>query len=327
MRIWFLSLTFLFISEAAHSQLHRRLVNFEWDPIEGATSYEIEIRQTNKKEAKPYSFKIKDPSWNGRLPSGRYQMKLRTFDHRSVPGDWGEGQDFDVNLENVVLKFPQPDVELPTKEEKEDEIKLVWAPVGGADSYNLEITGANGEFTKTEELTRTTYSITLPVAQRYTWKVSAKSKAGMTSDAISVSEFSLLGTKIAKPKIENPDSEFVRELKWQAPEHADRYDLAISHFNKATKKWEVKQQYRDVSEPRVPFDDKWPGGQYKVSVRAKGQMWQSSDVATAPFKVRDGERSPAAEYTALSDNLLIGSRAGTASPVTSSPKFNTLPLT
>lgn len=299
MRSLFLIFSFILISEVALSETYRRLVNFEWETIENAKSYELEIFQSNKKDSKKFSFKIKDAAWNGRLSAGKYQMKLRALDARGVPGEWGSPIDFDVNLENVVLKSPAPNTNLNSKEEKSEEVNLVWAPVGGADTYQVEVHSEDGKLDKVELITQTNYKITLPVATRFNWKVSAINNAGITSDAVSVAQFSLLATKIEKPKIEKPESDFVRELKWSRPTFADRFDFAVSRYNKKTNKWEAVLNGKDQKEEMIPIGENLPGGDYKVSVRAKANLRQNSDISSETFKIRNGLRTPAAEYTAM----------------------------
>ncbi len=283
----------------AKAEPYRRLVNFEWETIENAKSYELEIFQSNKKEAKKFAFKVKEASWNGRLSAGKYQMKLRALDHRGVPGEWGPPTDFDVNLENVVMKFPPTNSDLKSKENETEEVDLQWNPVGGAESYHLEIRSEDGKLEKIESLEQTSYKIKLPVASRFTWKVSAKNNVGMISDAVTVSQFSILAEKIEKPKIEVPESDFVRQIKWTRPTFAERFDFAISRYNKETKKWESVKNGKDQTEPIADLDEKALGGDYKVSVRAKSNLRQNSDVTSMTFKVRNGVRTPAAEYSAL----------------------------
>ncbi|WP_226987938.1 hypothetical protein [Bdellovibrio bacteriovorus] len=65
---------------------YRRLVNFEWEAIENAKSYEIELKQVKAKgeDAKTFTFKVTEAAWNGRLTPGKYMMKLRSRDYRGV---------------------------------------------------------------------------------------------------------------------------------------------------------------------------------------------------------------------------------------------------
>ena len=299
MRTLILVFSFLLICSAANAQAYRRLVNFEWETIENANSYELEIFQTGKKDAKKFSFKIKEAAWNGRLSAGKYEMKLRAIDRRGVPGDWGAPTKFDVNLENVVLKFPAANASVNSKDTKEQEVNLQWNPVGGAEKYHFEISSDDGKFTKSEETDKTSYKLDLPVASRFTWKVLAKNKAGMVSDALSVSQFTLLATKVATPKIEKQESDFVRQIKWSKPPFADRFDYALSRYNKQNKKWELFSKGQDLTDSNLAFDETAPGGEYKITVRAKSSLRQNSETTFEVFKVHDGTRSPAAEYSAL----------------------------
>ncbi len=104
----FFILTFTILAGAAEAAPYRRLVNFEWEAIEGAKNYEIELKQ-NKEDAqdgksKVFTFKVKDAAWNGRLTPGKYVMRLRTRDYRGVPGEWSPPSDFNVGLDTAVLK-------------------------------------------------------------------------------------------------------------------------------------------------------------------------------------------------------------------------------
>ncbi len=299
MRSLFLIFTFLLISEVALSETYRRLVNFEWETIDNAKSYDLEIFQSNKKDSKKFSFKVKEAAWNGRLSAGKYQMKLRAVDGRGVPGDWGAPIDFDVNLENVVLKSPAVNADLKSKEVEFEEINFVWAPVGGADTYQFEVHSEDGKLDKVESITQTNYKIKLPVATRFSWKVSAKNSAGINSDAVSVGQFTLLAAKLEKPQIEKPESDFVREIKWSKPAFADRFDFIVSRYDKKEKKWEPILNGKDQKEEIISLRENAPGGDYKISVRAKSSLRQNSEVSMQTFKVRNGLRTPAAEYTAM----------------------------
>jgi hypothetical protein len=70
----------------------------------------------------------------------------------------------------------------------------------------------------------------------------------------------------------------------------------ISKFNPQTKKWEKIKSVQDDSTESTSFDEQWTGGKYKFSIRAKADRLPSSDVSSIQFDVRNGDRSPAAEY-------------------------------
>lgn len=283
----------------AWADTYRRLVNFGWDGIDGATAYEVEMRQTSKEGAKTYTFKVNVAEWSGKLTPGKYVMKLRSLDSRGVPGEWSEEQGFEVNLEPVKIISPPNTANIATKEEKEEEILFKWEPVNAASTYVFELSSEDEKIKKTEEIEKNEIKISLPVASRYTWKILAKAPGGLQSEATSVAQFSVMGSKIETPTIERPESIYVREVKWNKPEHAESFDFAVSRLNKKSNAWEKLTNLKDSPDNNIAFDQTWPGGTYRVSVRAKGKMRTSSDVATISFPVKDGNRSPAAEYNSL----------------------------
>lgn len=281
---------------------YRRLVNFEWEAIENAKSYEIELKQvksSKEEEAKTFTFKVTEAAWNGRLTPGKYMMKLRSRDYRGVPGDWSEPSEFNVGLETAVLKFPGARVKMATKETDTTSLEFKWAPVGGADQYHFVLTSDDGKTQITETLKEPSFKVKVPVASHYTWKVSSSNNEGITSDATAVGQFTLLGKPIENPRIEKPESDFVRELKWSRPDHVSSYDVYLLKYNTADKKWEKLKVYENYQQDTLPFDDNLPGGKYQVVVRAKSDLRPSAPLAKQSFSVRSGDRSPAAEYTAL----------------------------
>lgn len=295
-----LLLIFTFTTGIAEAAKYRRLVNFEWEAIEGAASYEIELIPVKiaSDEPKAFNFKTTEASWNGRLTPGKYLMRLRSRDYRGVPGDWSPQSDFNVGLDNVVLKSPLSEkIETDSTDKKEVEFK--WEAVGGADQYEFTLTSEDGTTAISQKLTEPSFKAEVPVAANYTWTVQAFNNEGILSEGTATSKFALNGKKLEKPALEKPETEFVREIKWEAPEYATSYDVFIIRRDERTKKFEKFKSIEKTSSASLDFDPSWPGGVYKVAVRANGSMRPSSDLAKLGFKVRAGDRSPAAEYTAL----------------------------
>lgn len=284
------------IAVAAQAEPYRRLVNFEWDPIEGGESYEIEIKQA-KQDGKTFNFKVKDAVWNGRLTPGRYEMKLRALDYRGVPGDWSEPSALNVQLESARLTGPAPKSIVKGEDSKNAKVTLKWDEVPGATSYALEIQSDDGLFKQAEILTGTSYAINLPAAHAYTWRVLGQGPDDVRSEAVSLGEFEAYGGRLDKPKIEKPENEFVREVKWNRPEFADKFDVTVSRKNTKSKTWEKVAEYKDQSNESLAFDPKWNGGDYRVDVIAKGDKRVPATTASTAFRVRKGDRSPAAEFT------------------------------
>ncbi|HWU41891.1 MAG TPA: hypothetical protein VN132_00595, partial [Bdellovibrio sp.] len=203
------SFFFLFLTESQATP-YRRLVNFEWEAIEGAASYEVELKQVKTKgEGKTFKFRVPEAAWNGHLAPGKYILKLRSFDRRGVPGDWNAPSDFNVGLETAVLKYPAAQAQIASKEEETAEVNFEWAPVGGAQKYNFELNSDDGKTKISKELEGTKISLKIPVAASYSWKVSSINEEGIESDAAAVSQFTFLGKPLEAPKLQKPESSFV----------------------------------------------------------------------------------------------------------------------
>lgn len=276
---------------------YRRLVNFEWDGDPDARTFEIEIQQSGK-DGKTYKFKVKQALWNGKLTPGQYSIRLRALDARGVPGDWSEPAPFPVGLETPQLTFPKPRQLVSGNSATEAKVTLQWKPVPGAKTYQLEIASADGEVKKSAEATSATAEMKLPVAKVYKWKVGATGADGVASDTVAEGEFTLLGQKLAPPRIAAPENDFAREVTWQPTPDARKYDIVVARLNPNRKAWVKMHQVTDTDQTSVPIDQSWPGGSYTVMVKAKGDLRSPSEFAKQPFQLRGGDRSPAAEFAA-----------------------------
>ncbi|MGZ3795353.1 MAG: fibronectin type III domain-containing protein [Pseudobdellovibrionaceae bacterium] len=284
---------------AAWAETYRREVSFEWEEIPGAKSYDIEIRAASKDSRdKPMSFRTKDATWSGKLVPGKYLMSLRSRDLRGVPGDWSPSSEFIVNLDPVKIKFPQAQALIKANDERDVLQKFEWDPVSGADEYRFDLSSEDGKTQITETLKEPRYSVKIPVAQNYTWNVTGLGHS-VQSDSTTASNFSIIGRKITPPTIAPPETEFVREVRWSRPNTVEKYDLTLKRLNPQTKKWEKVLTQENVQGESFNFAPEYVGGTYNLQVQAKGHLREDSEVSKITFKVVNGNRSPAAEYTAL----------------------------
>lgn len=297
MKLFALLLTTLLVSGAFASE-YKRVVNMEWEPIEGAKSYEMELSPVPMPEgAKPLLEKTVVPDWSGPLVPGTYSMRIRAKDKRNVPGAWSSPEEFKVNIESVKLTSPKTNEMVKSDEIAEVEVDLKWQEVGGAKDYVVEVQSEDGIFSKTQVADENELSLVVPVAKKYTWKVLARYSDAIQSDATAVDQFSVIGKKLKTPEIAKPANEFVRDLRWTTPEFAETYDYVIFRLDPKTKKWESISQTKDTKENALEFDNKWPGGRYKMALRAKSNLRENSGKTEIQFKVFKGDRSPATEFT------------------------------
>lgn len=288
----FILISVVAVIVARAEEPYKRKVHLEIDAIEGAKSYEIEIDNKGQKE----KFKVTDPAWSGMLPPGAYTMRSRSLDYRNVPGGWSQPEAFEVGLEKIKNLEPTPDTVVKAPPGKTATVEMKWSAVGGVSEYQVEVKGPDG-FEKKDTVRSQTWRVDLPVAKTYDWKVTAVSAQGFKSEASS--KVQILGAPLEKPKIDQPENPFVRDLHWSKIDDAQSYDVEVAHRNNATKKWEKVADLNNVKDNTVPFDAKWPGGVYRLRVKANSEGWQSSPVAAAAFRVHDGDRSRDAELDAM----------------------------
>lgn len=283
---------------AAAEEAFRRNVDFEWEPIEGAKSYEIEFQKVEGDKTLPaQNFKVENAIWTGPLIPGEYKMRLRARDFRGVPGTWSPAEEFRVGLEAVRLSSPKPQEKIETRETEKREIEFKWAKTGGAEQYQLSVTSEDQSVKILKTTPDTSLDIELPVAKKYTWSVKALGM-GLESDQTKLEDFILIGKKLDKPTLKKPENPFVRELSWSVPEHSENYAYSLSVFDRKTNKWQNLAQDLEFSGTSLPFDAKYKGGKYRFAIKSKAKLRQSSEIAQIEFPVRGGDRSPAAEEIA-----------------------------
>jgi hypothetical protein len=266
-------------------------VDMEWEAIPGAKSYDIELK---KDATEPILIKAEKSAWSGPVAPGIYKMRMRARDDRGVPGPWSDPDEFKVALAKAKLISPKPQDKVDGVNDPESPVELVWTPILGAQSYEVEIKAEKGEFKIAKVVSESRLSINLAVCAGYSWKVTAK---GQGLDSVSETEehFVLLGAKIQNPRIQKPASTFVRSIKWSVPKHTSSFAYLLSRFNSESKSWEKVANQLDARENNLVIDPKWQGGKYKLALKAKGNLRQSSDKVELDFTVRSGDRSQTAE--------------------------------
>ncbi len=295
---WLLILSFFFTAEAgAQTSAYRRAVDFEWEGIDGAESYEIELKVVKVEGGdKLYNFKTTANSWQGKLRPGKYLMRLRAKDHRRVPGDWSDYSDFIVGLDPVVWKTPKNNATLKTGEEKIKSLKLAWESVPGAKSYALSVYNDQNEKVYQERVTKTAVELKLPVARSYKALVRARAATEVESEKDSQLMFTLLAAPLENVKIQKPENQFVRRLEWEKPDRAENFQVEILKYDPAKKKFEAFKSFENYQETKIDFPQDWAGGVYRLKVQAKATLVEPSKTDVVQFKVRNGDRSPASEY-------------------------------
>lgn len=300
-----LSFTFLILSfflgakTLAASEIPARDVSLEWDPIEGAVSYDVEVTEKSQTQAKPQVFNAREAIWKGRLTPGYYVMRVRSKDHRKVPGDWSELIDLTVLLSPPFSSELKSQARVDSQEPEMYSYTFQWQTIPGADSYSLRIESTDGKVLFEHETASTAHSIELPVGQTVKWTLIGKNSKGLVSESPLQGSVDVWGPPLEKPSIAEPTSPFVRELTWQASKYSQDTHYSLQVQDPQTKKWRTIDTQKDFKGDTLKFASSWPGGRYRLSLKSQAPLRQASKITGLQFMVQDGDRSEEAEYHAL----------------------------
>lgn len=292
-----------------------RSISLSWEPIPDSSGYELELTRHLEKgqKSKPLIFKSKVHRWTGKIIPGRYTMRIRSIDDRGVPGDWNDPAEIVVPLPATTLLEPKEKASIQSDQVQNHEVSFQWAPVPGASRYRIEIFAEDGSPIHSAEVSHSPWKYTLPVAKSYKWTVTPISENAIPGDTVSApANFTLIGKAPDTPIVEKPESRFSNKVTWSKPDHADTFDYVLSRKDKDGR-WKVVERKTGVKENFINFDPKAPGGNFRLHVRTRSKLRQSSKASTMEFYIHEGDRSPAAVETLMlkesiekeKDNFLI----------------------
>ncbi|RME17283.1 MAG: hypothetical protein D6797_02840 [Bdellovibrio sp.] len=275
--LWFFLLLTALPLKAQNRQ--RRTIQLEWEPVPGATAYEIRLR----KGPKNYTFKTKKPSWKGAIQPGLYEMSIRSYDERGVPGDWSRSIPLKVKLFAARLIAPKGDVF--TKKEKRAEVAFQWTPVKGASAYHIFVNH------KVYKASQPPLTIELPVAKAYKWTLIPLQGEKLLGEKSTPLHFKLYGAPLEKPQLQAPSTRVVQQITWPPVPYAKTYQktLYFKENNQWKKVWEESSPQNAYS-----HDLSRPGGLYKLQVVAQAPLRPASPVATLEFESLGGLTNPEA---------------------------------
>ncbi|MCB0355457.1 MAG: hypothetical protein KDD40_00530 [Bdellovibrionales bacterium] len=181
MKLTFFILLFTEITNAqstlVNNDIEKRVISLEWEAVEDAVGYQVEIRKVNNNGSKDTALtkKTKSSQWNPEIPIGKYEMRIRSYDQRGVPGEWSENIQFFVKPKAVDLISPKNLAVFSTSANDEEiEILFQWSKNLGSQSYVLKVESEDGQFKYNEILNESEFKINVPVGKTYTWQVIAK---------------------------------------------------------------------------------------------------------------------------------------------------------
>jgi hypothetical protein len=278
----------------------RRNVEVEWEGIEDATEYEVQVVREGEDGKKPLRFKSKTPQWSATIKPGVYLMQVRSYDDRGVPGAWSPASQLLVKLPSVFPIAPESKKIIAAKEEENHTLNFQWEVVPGAAKYKFKAQTPDGHWAYEEETEKTNIKTNVPVGSIITWEVTPYDSKGEEGDRWKELEtFEVHGPELKKPVVQTPMSKYLRNIQWTESPRAQKYKYDLTYYNKKTKKWELVESKEDHEGTVLPLDSSRPTGTYKLSVQALCERRKPSTIHSKKFVMKGGFRSPASLDSAI----------------------------
>src|SRR5262249_47209006 len=125
---------------------------------------------------------VKEPVWYANIKPGVYDMQIRSYDDRGVPGAWSPPEPLTVKLPTVIQTTPPSGAVVSAHDQEVEEILLRWEPVPNAAKYHVIMRSRAGKFTFDQESLEPQIRVRVPVATVYDWNVTAISPVGDPGD-------------------------------------------------------------------------------------------------------------------------------------------------
>lgn len=284
LKVFFIYFIQVALAQNLMSTKELRWIDLEWEIIEEANGYEVQIYTYDKEEivAKKKTFESK---WSTQLYPGKYKFKLRALDRRGVPGEWSEWTFIDVTLPNPVLISPYTDQTIQAIGLENEPVSFNWNEVIGAKKYFFEIWSDDKKFYHKEILDSLNLELELETARAYKWTVTSMIDDDEPKSHLSDGKpFFLKGGKIDHPKvkIENKNGFYI---SWDKTYLADQYEIYL--FEKATNK-KFKLIYQDSAYKKLIYTNSKPGT-YRFAIRSIAKGRKSSSYAFIEYELSSNE--------------------------------------
>jgi hypothetical protein len=276
-----------------------RTVNLEWEEDPDAVTYEIEVGVRGSKVPFTIVRDLRSPRWVGQLRAGKFWMRVRGLDDRSIPGDWSEMIQFQVFLDAPEAKSPSGDVIVKAISDLSP-VEFRWKGVDGAEEYSIVILDDSEKPVVTRKVKGTEIALQLPWAMKYTWFVQAVDEngdLGMKPQEPAV--FTLGAPAPPAPSLIMPSSSYVRTLGFRRPAEAETVRVHVQRFDSSNRSWISIDEKQLKNGTEIDFKAEWPGGRYLISATSEAKYHATSPAAELSFDVIDGDRSQTAENRAF----------------------------
>ena len=276
---------YFFLSFSLYAQ-ETRWVDLEWDTIEDATEYEVELFEVaDDQEFSRGTFKTLAPKWSHSVAPGKYFIRLRSIDERGVPGEWSEKVDVKVKVLSPLLLRPSMNEKL-----MQSMVSFEWKEVSGATSYQLVVLDSSGKVLHNAVTPLAKETVYLKDLGAYKWTVfslenddEAREEKDFTEG--SYKAFERVGGELEAPALKVQINEEVK-ISWEKIPDAQSYEV---DFLPPQRKGEKNRRYTVVDDFYIFSKDLIKEGVSTVTVKALAKGYQDS--ARSLVKIVKNENS------------------------------------
>lgn len=250
-----------------------RWIDLEWEPVEEAREYEIQLFQNVGGNPSPRGkYKTDTPEWSHAVPPGKYFIRLRSMDKRGVPGEWSEDIPLKVRMQNPLLLRPSPLEKIP-----QPMMTFEWGPVQDAFQYQLIIRNQNKNILHNALTTEVKTDVYLEKLGELEWGVMALEKGESPRSPEEVSDsvfrkFIRVGGTLEAPVI-NLSIDDKITLSWTKVRSAETYD--VDYFPPPTS-GEKNRRFKLKKSPMRFAASKLKDGITTMTVKASAPGYQES---------------------------------------------------
>lgn len=239
--------------------LPARTVRFELGKVEGSIGYDVDLISIDRRWSKPHGFKIKGELLRVRLSPGRYRVRTRTYNIENVYGEWSPWNDFTVAYKPPENTYPADKAVIRPISKEDEKIVFEWPEMPGTYAYLFEVKNSSGKVIAKKVLKNYYNTVTLPIANTYTWAIAPLTYEGeekspklqKTFKSFQILEPIPNTTPIAIKVQESLDAykyeyEFVRFTSYNETTEPTIYESAIPEFRASLEPGEYELRARTV---------------------------------------------------------------------------------
>lgn len=270
-------LIFFLLSLSVHA-LEERWINFDWEPVPGANSYEIELLQEiDGKILSNGIFKTELPEWNKPVAPGKYFVKIRTLDKRNVGGDWSERLPISIRSAPPTLEYPQYEESIEILKNVNYIQKFSWKPSSTNAYYKFQLYNSDNKIIHSEITEQTDLSYPINTTGLYFWNVSVlNSKYDETEQGLKKHPFSISYGKLSATdfRIENTAKNVL--IVWSKIKNAEKYQINFSRQEGDLSFKAIVSKEILTNKISIP-KNKISNGTYRFTAKARGNGYADSD--------------------------------------------------